>query len=160
MQNTVIHEIPAVWDGESRILMLGTMPSPASREAGFFYMHPRNRFWQVLPAVFGEKLKFPNSVAEKEAAIAERRSFLLKHNIALWDVLSSCEILGAQDSSIQNAVPNDFTERLRGWRFFCVFYFLGKCNKINCCNSYIGKSINGKTSCKKLRADKRRIFGK
>ena len=53
MQNTVIHEIPAVWDGESRILMLGTMPSPASREAGFFYMHPRNRFWQVLPAVFG-----------------------------------------------------------------------------------------------------------
>ena len=53
MQNTVIHEIPAVWDGESRILMLWTMPSPASREAGFFYMHPRNRFWQVLPAVFG-----------------------------------------------------------------------------------------------------------
>lgn len=52
MQNTVIHEIPAVWDGEIRILMLGTMPSPASREAGFFYMHPRNRFWQVLPAGF------------------------------------------------------------------------------------------------------------
>ena len=69
--------------------------------------------------------EIPNSADEKEPAIAERRSFLLKHNIALWDVLSSCEILGAQDSSIQNAVPNDFTELLRGWRFFCVFYFLG-----------------------------------
>lgn len=123
MQNTVIHEIPAVWDGESRILMLGTMPSPASREAGFFYMHPRNRFWQVLPAVFGEKLKFPNSAAEKETAIAERRSFLLKHNIALWDVLASCEIHGAQDSSIQNAVPNDFTElfeKSKIQRVFCT----------------------------------------
>lgn len=125
MQNTVIHEIPAVWDEGSRVLLLGTMPSPASREAGFFYMHPQNRFWKVMAAVFGEELKFPNSADEKEAAIAERRSFLLKHNIALWDVLSSCEILGAQDSSIQNAVPNDFTELLRGWRFFCVFYFLG-----------------------------------
>ncbi len=107
---SVRHEIPPVWNSESRILLLGTMPSPKSREAGFFYMHPQNSFWRVLPAVFGEALVYPNKSSEREAAIAERRSFLLRHGIALWDVLSSCDISGAADASIRNAVPNDFHE--------------------------------------------------
>ena len=62
--NTITHEIPPVWNSESRILILGTIPSPASRNAGFFYMHPQNRFWKVVPAVFGEELKFTNSDAK------------------------------------------------------------------------------------------------
>ena len=108
--DTVVHQIAPVWNGESRVLILGTMPSPASRSAGFFYMHPQNRFWKVVPKIFDETLKFPNNYPEHEKAINERREFLLRHNIALWDVLASCEIYGAADSSIKNAKPNDFSE--------------------------------------------------
>ena len=116
----VSHPIPPVWNKESRILILGTMPSPKSREAGFFYMHPQNRFWSVLAAVFGEQLEYKNNGLQSDlsqtpdipAAIAARRDFLLRHNLAMWDVLASCEITGAADSSIKNATPNDFTEIL------------------------------------------------
>ena len=140
MQNTetILHEIPPVWNAESRVLILGTMPSPKSREAGFFYMHPQNRFWRVLPTVFGEQFVYANdgmhkdesahdmpdrTAPDREAAIDERRGFLLRHHIALWDVLSSCEIHGAADSSIKNAVPNDFHElfeRSHIRRVFCT----------------------------------------
>ena len=107
---TVTHGIAPVWNAESRILILGTMPSPKSREAGFFYMHPQNRFWKIMPALFGEQFSVGNGSPDKEKAIAERRNFLLRHKIALWDVLKECEISGASDSSIKNAVPNDFSE--------------------------------------------------
>ena len=123
MSEKITHEISPVWNVESRVLLLGTMPSPASRAAGFFYMHPQNRFWRVLPAVFGETLEtVSNSLSSSanaseseiaeytKSAISERREFLFCHKIALWDVLSSCDIVGASDASIKNAVPNDFTE--------------------------------------------------
>lgn len=107
-QSSISHPIPPVWNSESQVLILGTMPSPKSREAGFFYMHPQNRFWSVMTEIFGETLAHPNN----SAAITERRDFLLRHHLAMWDVLSSCEITGAADSSIKNAIPNDFTETL------------------------------------------------
>lgn len=119
----IIHQIPPVWNSESEVLILGTMPSPKSREAGFFYMHPQNRFWKVLPAVFGESLFYPNNSPDRESAISERRNFLLRHHIALWDVLASCQISGASDSSIKNARPNDFGEILsksKIKRIFCT----------------------------------------
>ncbi len=121
MCETILHEIEPVWNEESRVLILGTMPSPASRAAGFFYMHPQNRFWKVVPEIFGEKLKLPNNSADKEGAITERREFLLRHKIALWDVLASCDIHGAADSSIKNAKPNDFTELLEKSKIRHVF---------------------------------------
>lgn len=121
MEESVVHEIEPVWNSESRVLLLGTMPSPASRKAGFFYMHPQNRFWKVLPAVFGEKLAYPNNSPDRESAIQERRQFLLRNKIALWDVLSSCSIEGAADSSIKNAVPNDFTQILENSKIRRVF---------------------------------------
>lgn len=121
MTEKIIHEIQPVWNSESRVLILGTMPSPKSRERGFFYMHPQNRFWRVLPAVFGEILSTANNDTDKEKAIRERKDFLLRHNIALWDVLSSCEIEGASDASIKNAVPNDFTEILSKSKIRRVF---------------------------------------
>ena len=142
----ISHPIPPVWNSESRILLLGTMPSPASRNAGFFYMHAQNRFWRVLFAVFGEELTYTNKgffitedseKAEREksaqaamqeradlaAAIKERRDFLIRHHIALWDVLASCEIEGAADSSIKNTKGNDFTEifeKSKIRRVFCT----------------------------------------
>ena len=95
---TVTHEIQPVFDSRSRVLLLGTMPSPASREQGFYYGHPQNRFWRVLAAIFDEPA--PRTIEEK-------RDMLLRHHIALWDVLASCEIEGASDASIRGAQPND-----------------------------------------------------
>lgn len=95
----VEHILPPVFDGRSRALVLGTMPSPASRASGFYYGHPRNRFWPVMAAVFGEP-RVPEGPDE-------RRAFALRHGVALWDVLASCSIRGASDASIADPVPND-----------------------------------------------------
>jgi len=96
----ITHAFHPVFDSESRILILGTMPSPKSRELGFYYSHPRNRFWPVLARIFGEDV--PETPEEKA-------NFALRHKIALWDVLAECDIEGASDSSIKNAVPNDIS---------------------------------------------------
>jgi len=95
----ISHEIEPIFSKDSRILILGTIPSPKSREQGFYYGHPQNRFWSVLSAVLN--FSSPQSIDEK-------KQLLLSNHIALWDVLKSCEISGAADSSIKNAVPNDF----------------------------------------------------
>ncbi len=100
----IVHPIPPLFDKDSRILILGSFPSVKSREAGFFYGHPQNRFWRVTSAVFAEAV--PQTIEEK-------KSFLLRNNIALWDVIRSCDIVGSSDSSIRNVVPNDLTEILR-----------------------------------------------
>jgi len=101
---TIIHEIEPFYRSDSKILILGTMPSPKSRERGFYYMHPQNRFWRILADVFEEP--HPETLEEKKLLLERNR-------IALWDVLGSCEIRGAADSSIRNAVPNDIAWLLR-----------------------------------------------
>ena len=92
------------------------MPSPKSREAGCYYMHPQNRFWSVITEVFEEQLVCANT-----NPITERRNFLLRHHLAIWDVLASCQIEGASDSSIKNAVPNDFTKLFENSNIHHVF---------------------------------------
>lgn len=92
------HGFEPVFDSESQILILGSFPSVKSREDGFYYGHKMNRFWKVLAAVFGEKV--PETIEEKKA-------FLLKNHIAVWDVIESCDIKGSSDSSIKNVVPAD-----------------------------------------------------
>ena len=94
---TVYHEFAPLYNGASRVLILGSIPSPKSREQGFYYMHPQNRFWRMLCAVLGEDVP---------TDIEGRKAVCLRHGIALWDVLESCEIKGASDASIKNAVPN------------------------------------------------------
>lgn len=110
----VVHTIEPVFDERSRVLVLGTMPSPKSREIGFYYGHPQNRFWRVLAALFDEPVPTTNE---------ERTALLLAHRIALWDVLASCTIKGASDASIADAVPNDLsriTEAAPIQRVFCT----------------------------------------
>lgn len=94
----VEHPFPPVMDEHSRILILGSFPSVASREDGFFYGHPRNRFWPMLAAIYGEGV--PCSRADKQA-------LLLRHGLALWDVIASCSIQGSADATVRNAVPVD-----------------------------------------------------
>ncbi len=94
------HTIKSFFDKNSKILILGSFPSVKSREQGFFYGHNQNRFWKTICAVF-------NQIEPK--TIDEKKEFLLKNNIALWDVIAECDINGSADSSIKNVVPNDIS---------------------------------------------------
>ena len=107
-----VHTIPPIYDKDSRILILGSFPSVHSREVGFYYGHPQNRFWRILSALFEEELPEDNEA---------RRAFLLRHHIALWDVIASCEITGSSDSSIKNAVPNDLRPLLNATQISHVY---------------------------------------
>lgn len=100
----VIHKIPPVYNKNSQILILGSFPSVKSREGRFFYLHKQNRFWKVLSTIVNDVL--PETIDEK-------KDFLLKNHIAVWDVIASCDIEGSSDSSIKNAVPNDFSDILK-----------------------------------------------
>ncbi|MDE5893816.1 MAG: DNA-deoxyinosine glycosylase [Acetatifactor sp.] len=87
-----------VYDRNSRILILGSLPSVKSREQGFYYGHARNRFWPMLAAVYQEPV--PQSIPDK-------KTLLLRHGLALYDVIESCEIKGSSDSSIRNVKAAD-----------------------------------------------------
>lgn len=108
----IVHNFSPIFDDKSRVLMLGTMPSPKSREVGFYYGHPRNRFWKVVSDVCGESM--PETKEDKIA-------FALRNKIAVWDVLSGCEICGADDSSIRNPVPNDMNVILENADIQAIF---------------------------------------
>lgn len=92
------HLIEPIYDKDSKILILGSFPSVKSREANFFYHHPQNRFWRVLATVYQDTV--PEEIADKKA-------FLKRHQIALWDVIASCNIKGSSDSSISDVEVND-----------------------------------------------------
>lgn len=108
----VTHTFPPFINKDSEIIILGTMPSVKSREAGFFYMHPQNRFWRLLSDVYGDD--FPKSTDEK-------RAFLKKHQIALYDVLESCDITGSSDSSIKNPIPADIPSIIKNTAVSRIF---------------------------------------
>ena len=99
------HPIAPVWNSQSKILILGSFPSVKSREQMFFYGHPQNRFWRVLSAIF--QANCPQNIEEK-------RAFLLRNSIAVWDVVASCEIEGSADSTMKHVSINDLTPILNG----------------------------------------------
>lgn len=99
-ENFVEHTLKPIFDGNSKILILGTMPSPKSRQNNFYYGNPQNRFWRVMADILKEPLPQNNQ---------QRKELMLSHGIALWDVLKSCTIDGADDSTIKNPVPNDLS---------------------------------------------------
>ena len=95
-----VHPFPPLFDENSQILILGSFPSVKSREQMFFYGHPQNRFWRVIAAVTENDTPF---------TIEDKKKLLLSSKIALWDVISECEITGSADSSIKNAIPNNLS---------------------------------------------------
>ena len=94
----ISHGFDPVFDGCSRVLVLGSFPSVLSRANDFYYGNPRNRFWRVVAACVGDPV--PQTIPEK-------RELLLSHGIALWDVVASCDVAGSNDASIKNVVPAD-----------------------------------------------------
>ena len=97
MNGILVHPFPPLYDKASRILILGSFPSARSREDGFYYAHPRNRFWPMLSLIFGENA----STAD------EKKALLYRHGIALWDSIASCRITGSADTSITDVTAND-----------------------------------------------------
>ena len=116
----VEHQFGPYYDQDSKILILGSFPSIQSRKEQFYYAHKQNRFWKVLGILYSEKI--PETIDEK-------KDFLKRHHIALWDVIESCEIVNSDDSSISNVKPTD------------IHIILNKCkiNKIYCLGNVAGK---------------------
>ena len=106
-----------VFDGESRLLILGSFPSVKSRKEGFYYGNPQNRFWKTVCGYFGESVPF---------TIAEKRDFLLRRKLALWDVVTACEIDGSKDHSIRNERVADLPALLSKSKIKRIFCNGGK----------------------------------
>ncbi len=108
----VNHELEPIYNHNSKILILGSIPSPKSREYGFYYAHPQNKFWKVLSSILNKEIE--NNTESKI-------SFLLDNKIALWDVISSCNIVGAQDTSIKNVKVNDIDKIINNSNVKIIF---------------------------------------
>lgn len=108
----ISHTFLPVYDENSELLILGSFPSVKSREQGFYYGHPQNRFWKVLAVVCD--CEVPQTIEEKKAMLLDKR-------IAIWDVIDSCDIIGSSDSSIKNVVPADIAEILKKTRITRIF---------------------------------------
>jgi len=104
-------------DHNCRILILGTIPSVESMLRKERYAHKTNQFWRIIFTLFDKPL--PESYEEKNAILAD-------NNIAIWDVLQSCEGEGSLDSNIRNEVPNDFETLYRTHPQIKYVFFTGK----------------------------------
>lgn len=100
----ILHTFGPVADRRARVLVLGTMPGVASLAAGEYYAHPRNRFWDVMGALFG---------AGRDLPYRRRLAALRRRGIALWDVVAECERPGSLDARIRREKPNDIPGLLR-----------------------------------------------
>jgi len=117
----VNHELPPIYNNESKILILGSIPSPKSREYKFYYAHPQNKFWKVLSSIFNIDIPNDNEL---------KKEFLLNNKIALWDVISSCEIKGASDTSIKNVKVNDINMIINNTQVKTIFTTGKKANDL------------------------------
>lgn len=93
----IVHPFKPIYDKNSKVLLLGSIASVKSREIGYPYASPKNRFWMIMEKLFDEKVE-------------DHKQFLLNKNIALWDVIKSCKIQGSSDASIKDIVVNEIWE--------------------------------------------------
>lgn len=108
----VIHPFAPEYDSNSQILILGSFPSVQSRKQNFYYAHPQNRFWKILGQIFDE---------EVGSSIEQKKAFLKKHHIALWDVIEQCSIQGSSDSSIRDVIPTNLSYILDQSKITTIF---------------------------------------
>lgn len=93
----VKHTLSPIYNKNSEILILGSMPSKLSREKNFYYANKQNRFWKIMEELYNINFSSNN----------DKMEFLLKNKIALWDVFKEVDIKGSSDSSIKNAKINN-----------------------------------------------------
>ena len=130
----VYHDLEPFYNKDSEILILGSIPSVKSRELNFYYAHPNNRFWKILAKIYNE---------QNINTIKDKKEFLTRNKIALWDVISSCEIKGSSDNSIKNVIPNDINFIIKNSRVKKIFTTGNKAYELY--NKYCFKDTNIKT---------------
>lgn len=126
MMSRVEHTLEPVFDDHSKTLILGSMPSITSRAVSKYYGHPQNRFWKILGEIYGESTE-------------DWRQFILTHHLALWDVISSCEINSSSDASIKDVCVNDIASLVEKSDITNIF-LLGK-SAYDLYNRYIKDSL-------------------
>lgn len=104
----VKHEFDCFINKNSKILILGSFPSVKSREEMFYYMHKSNRFYKVLAAIFDDENFLIRDVDIKKQCLS-------KYNIALYDVIESCEIALSDDNTIKNEIPIDLKAIIKNY---------------------------------------------
>ena len=135
MSATLVHPFKPIFDKNSQILILGSFPSVASRQRGFYYSHAQNRFWRVLAGVFDAAI--PQNVDEKI-------EFLLKRKIAIYDAAISCEIVGSSDSKMTRIIPANLEPIFAGSNIIQVFANGSKAHEI--CEKFLKERILQATS--------------
>ena len=100
------------FDGESVLLILGSFPSVKSRAQGFYYGNPQNRFWKTVCGYFNESAP---------ATVEEKKDFLKRRKIALWDMVTFCEIDGSKDASIREEKVADIPALLKKSKIKRIF---------------------------------------
>ena len=117
MPNETINCFDPIVDGNTKVVILGTLPGIESIIAGEYYKNSRNCFWRIMYALFDETIT--NDYAEK-------CSFLLRHEIGIWDVLDSATREGNDDLNIANPTVNDFTAFFKKYPSIKGIIFNGK----------------------------------
>ena len=130
----ITHTLDMFINNDSRYLILGSLPSVKSRELGFYYMHPQNRFYKVLSIIFND---------DYPLTIDERKTFLKKHHIALYDVIEECSIIGSSDASIKDVIPMDIESTLKKYPNIKVIGINGK-KACSLFDKYLKDKINNK----------------
>lgn len=115
------HTLEPIYDEKSKVLILGSFPSVKSRADSFYYGNPQNRFWKVVAFLTGEEV--PSSTIGK-------KKLVLKNNIAIWDVISSCQIIGSSDSSIKDIMPTDIARITKSANIKAIYTNGGLSNKL------------------------------
>ena len=113
-----------VYDKDSKLLILGSFPSVKSRQIEFYYGNKQNKFWKTVCGFFGEDV--PGDTEGK-------KQFLYRRNIALWDIVTECEIVGSQDVTIKNYKTANLENLLQnseisfiilnGSKAYSIFYY-------------------------------------
>ena len=102
---TRLDGLPPVIGRATRLVVLGSFPGVASLHAGQYYAHPRNHFWPILSALWGEDLR--------AMSYPQRLDVMLKRGLGVWDVYRSCKRSGSLDSAIEDPQPNDLASLRR-----------------------------------------------
>ena len=106
---------PVIFEN-STVLILGTFPSIKSFENNFYYSNPKNQFWPILSDIFKTSLK----------TLEDKIEFLKKHQIALWDIVKSCERKNSSDNNLKNVEVNDLDKLLKKYPKIKYLLFTGK----------------------------------
>ncbi len=90
-------------DENSEVLILGSLPGDESIAKQSYYCNSNNQFWNIMSELFNNR----------EKVSGNKKEFILKHKIALWDCLKSAEREGSSDSNIKSGEPNDLSSFLK-----------------------------------------------